>query len=180
MLGYNDPGPNSDNPLSGNPNLRTLPGGDILRANPGSYAADGFTVTGWTIEKSGGSNPSGIFTSSAPSPNRQGPGDVLNTTWGEFYYQDTGPKGGDNTGGTNGHQEISLGGLTQVPGFADLAFTGYSPRYSSTIGEFQLSNSTGQTARTVQVVGNNSNGDSGTPQLGRNFSKTNAWETLKP
>lgn len=170
MLGYNDPGPNSDNPLSGNPNLRTLPGGDILRANPGAYAANGYTITGWTIETAGHSNPNGIFGPSGGDDNFQGPGD------GEFYYQETGPKGADNTGGTNGHQETSLGGLVQVPGFSQVALTAYSPRYSSTIGQVQLTNSganAGQTARTVQVVGNNNNGDSGISGPGQNLSKTN-------
>lgn len=174
LLGYNDPGPNSTNPISGNPSMRTLPGGDILRFNPSSYS--GSTVSGWALESASASNPTGIFGPTGGATNYQGNGN------GEFYYQDTGPKGSNGTGGTEGHQETSLGGLAQVPGFSEVALTAYSPRFASTIGQIQLNNAgatPGQWARLVQVVGNHDNGDpSGPNASGGNFSKTNGLGDL--
>lgn len=167
MLGYEDPGPNSTNPASGtNPNLRTLPGGDILRANPNGTG-------GWTIEYNAASNPTGIFSASGGAGNNQGPGGGSSATRGEFYYEERGPS---NT--TNHHTEASLGGLLQLPGFNEVALTSYSPYNSSTIGSLQLYNSganQGQRERAIQVVGNANNSGA----AGSNFSKTNGLGDLE-
>ena len=76
--------------------------GDLLRAC-------GTPATGWTLESNG---VCGTSTGTGPK-NGQGPGG------GEFYWD------GFATG-TN-HQEIMLGGVTQVPGFSDVVATTFDP-----------------------------------------------------
>lgn len=173
MLGYNDPGPNSTNPLTnGSPNERTLPGGEILRANPNGSG-------GWALESNASSNPTGIFSAPGGAGNNEGPGGGTSATRGEFYYEDIGP-----SATTNHHREASLGGLEQVPGYSEVALTSYSPVNSSTAGAIQLYGPgaavPGTRERAIQLIGNTGNGDPNGPgSAGNNFSKTNGLGDLE-
>jgi hypothetical protein len=78
-----------------------VPVGDMLRAC-------GDPVNGWTLE----SNARCGNTGTGPQNNGQGPGN------GEFYWRDE---------YVPYHDEVSLGGLTQVPGFPDVVSSFYNP-----------------------------------------------------
>ncbi|MEM6455491.1 MAG: GEVED domain-containing protein, partial [Acidobacteriota bacterium] len=81
--------------------------GDLLCATPGTGASAGT----WTIENNG--TCAGV--TSGGAGNAQGPGG------GEFFFRDDYPA----------HEEISLGGLVQVPGFDSLALTIYDPIFDA-------------------------------------------------
>ncbi len=91
--------------------------GDVLRACA--------TASGWNIEQN--ASCGGVTT--AGDNNSQGPGN------GEFYFSDyhrslgeqglSGPVGSDATDG--GHDEISSGGLLQIPGRPGVAVTSITP-----------------------------------------------------
>ena len=81
--------------------VRSIPAGDILRAC-------GSLATGWTLESNGRCGGQGA----APQGTGQGPGG------GEYYYRDESP---------TSHDELSLGGLAQIPGYPDVAATMYAP-----------------------------------------------------
>ncbi|MEZ6140649.1 MAG: SdrD B-like domain-containing protein [Zavarzinella sp.] len=89
-------------------------GGDILRATPNGTG-------GWGSESNG---TAGTVTTGGAG-NGQGPGG------GEFYFQDS---------FTTVSQEISTGGLAQVPGFPTVALTGINPVSAFSGGVFTFSN----------------------------------------
>ncbi|MCY7356496.1 MAG: hypothetical protein LH609_03335, partial [Rudanella sp.] len=95
--------------------------GDILRAG-------GSPETGWILENNGRSEGNGT----AVQNTGQGPG----TTGAEFYHGDSYPiaTGGVVSGvitGTTGigvnHDEVSLGTMTQIPGFVEVAAIVFDP-----------------------------------------------------
>ncbi len=83
-----------------------MAGGDTLRAfinTPGNFNS------GWTLEDNGrGPNGEG----GAPQDTGEGPGD------GEYYFQDNYL--------AHTHDEVSLGGVLQIPGFPDVVVTVYN------------------------------------------------------
>ena len=104
-------------------------GGDVLRASP-----NGGT---WTIE----SNAAGsTFGPSAGAGNGQGPGN------GEFYFEER---------YLGNHNETSLGGLAQMPGFDQVMMTVYDPINLAANffegGILWLDNNSGATARGYRV-----------------------------
>ncbi|MBV7338125.1 carboxypeptidase regulatory-like domain-containing protein [Chloroflexi bacterium TSY] len=109
--------------------------GDTLRA-----CADG--AGGWTLENNAqcGSITTGAFESEA------GPGGK------EYYYEDHYPD----------HQEVSLGGLAQVPGFSDVALTAfdiiYSQREYNDNGILWFNNSQGDRSNHYLVFSTTNNG----------------------
>jgi hypothetical protein len=78
--------------------------GDILRANPNVSG-------GWTIENNSQSNPTGTFGPTAGQNNGHGPGN------GEFYHGEIHVY----------HDEVSNGGLAQIPGFPHIVLTAMDP-----------------------------------------------------
>ena len=126
---------NLDNPA--NSSLYAgIPGGDTVRAC-GSLAA------GWTLESNGRCGGLGTATQNTG----QGPGD------GEYYFAD---------GYSTFHEELSLGGLAQVPGFPDVISTVFDPRtqYDNLIfdtGVRWWNNSTGGLSKTYMNVDGGAN-----------------------
>jgi uncharacterized repeat protein (TIGR01451 family) len=131
QIGANDPGPDGSG-VSG-ANVWSIPAGDILRAG-----ADG--VGGWTIEDNAQSVPAGSFGPSAGANNHQGPGE------GEFYYGDD-----TNFGPDAAHDEDSLGGLVQVPGFPEIVLTVMDPAALFSAGVYQLNNTSGARTNSYEV-----------------------------
>lgn len=78
--------------------------GDILRANPNGSG-------GWTIENNSQSNPTGTFGPTSGQNNGQGPGN------GEFYAGEV----------HTYHDEVSNGGLAQIPGFPNIVLSAMDP-----------------------------------------------------
>jgi len=106
--------------------------GDILRA-----CANG--LGGWTLENNaacGGVGPTG------GAGTGQGPGN------GEFYF-------GENF--VPDHDEISLGGLAQVPGLPDVVETVYDPFTIYEGGTLWLNNGTGQRTKAYRVFDTGAN-----------------------
>jgi hypothetical protein len=99
--------------------------GDVLRA-----CANG--LGGWTLENNGAC---GSVTTGGAG-NGQGPGG------GEFHFQEN---------FVPDHEEISLGGLVQVPGFPEMAETMYDPFGVYEGGILWLSNTTGTRSRAYRV-----------------------------
>lgn len=128
MIGNNDPGPTQ---TQTSPTLNTTGAGDILRASPNSSG-------GWTIENNSQSNPAGIFGPGPGQDDGQGPPNgctaATATGCGEFYS-------GDNH---NNHDETTIGGLAQVPGFDEVVSTVLDPDVTGVHlfagGTLQLSN----------------------------------------
>jgi uncharacterized repeat protein (TIGR01451 family) len=88
-----------------------MTGGDTLRAfinTPGNLAS------GWT-EENDGRGPHGEGT--GPQNTGQGPGGA------KFYFQSDWAGGAAN----GGHDDVTLGGLVQVPGFPDVVTSVYNP-----------------------------------------------------
>jgi hypothetical protein len=98
--------------------------GDILRANPNGSG-------GWTIENNSQSNPAGTFGPTSGQNNGQGPGN------GEFYAGEF----------HTYHDEVSNGGLAQIPGFPNIVLSAMDPaNFGSAVwdgGMRWLNNSTG-------------------------------------
>ncbi len=131
QIGANDPGPDGSG-VNGE-NVWSIPAGDILRAG-----SDG--VGGWTIENNAQSVPAGSFGPSAGANNHQGPGE------GEFYYGDD-----TNFGPDAAHDEDSLGGLVQVPGFPEIVLTVMDPVALFSAGVYQLNNASGARTNSYEV-----------------------------
>ncbi len=113
-----------------------IPGGDTVRAC-GSLAG------GWTLESNG--RCGGLGTSIQNTG--QGPGN------GEYYFAD---------GYSYFHDELSLGGLAQVPGFPDVLSTVFDPRTQSDnlifdTGVRWWNNSTGALSKTYMNVDGGAN-----------------------
>jgi len=107
--------------------------GDILRA-----CANG--LGGWALETNatcGGVGPTNPTTGTGPGA----PG-------GEFYFQEY---------FVPDHDEISLGGLAQVPGFPDVVETVYDPFIIYEGGTIWLNNGTGQRTRGYRVFDTGAN-----------------------
>ena len=121
----------------------------------------------WTLESNGRCGGSG----NAPQNTGQGPGNSPgnNTGSGEFYYQDdfSNPANGGNY-----HDEVSLGGLLQLPGYSQVVSTIFDP-ISRTIdsgatfdgGVRWFNNSTGASDRAYRIY--NGNGGAGVPDFGK-------------
>jgi hypothetical protein len=90
-----------------------MSGGDTLRA---FINVPGNLGSGWVLENNG-RGPHGE--GGGPQNTGQGPGG------GEFYWQ-------DNYMNTI-HEEVSLGGIVQVPGFPDIATSAYNPARNADI-----------------------------------------------
>ncbi len=110
--------------------------GDILRA-----CSDG--AGGWVLESNatcGGVGPTNPMTGTGPGM----PG-------GEYYFQENYPY----------HDEVSLGGLAQVPGFPDVVETMYDPVFSTTEefdgGILWANNDTGARTKTYRIFGRGTN-----------------------
>ncbi|MEM0897117.1 MAG: SdrD B-like domain-containing protein [Verrucomicrobiota bacterium] len=88
--------------------------GDILRASPNG--------SGWALEGNTQSTPPGVFGPTTGTANGEGPEDG-GASSGEFYYMDSYPVTSSNP--TN--DEVSMGGLVQVPGTDDVVSTVYNP-----------------------------------------------------
>ncbi|MBP8001581.1 MAG: hypothetical protein KA314_17540 [Chloroflexi bacterium] len=132
QTGWNDLAPShADFPSD---NLFTIPAGDILRANPNGSG-------GWTLENNGASNPGGIFGPSAGDNNQQGPSN------GEYYFGDF---FWDNPGG---HDEITMGGVAQLPGAPEIVTTAMDPLQLESAGLIWLDNSTGQNNDQYEIYG---------------------------
>lgn len=113
-----------------------IPGGDTVRAC-------GSLTGGWTLESNGRCGGLGTATQNTG----QGPGN------GEYYFAD---------GYSTFHQELSLGGLAQVPGFPDVLSTVFDPRtqYDNLIfdtGVRWWNNSTGGLSKTYMNVDGGAN-----------------------
>ncbi len=99
-----------------------IPGGDTLKAFQDQRSAGGVVLSRWTLEANG-QGPGGA--SAHGVGNGQGPGG------GEFYSGDFLVPG--IIDGTTGrppledHQELSLGGVLQLPGYSELAVTTFDP-----------------------------------------------------
>jgi uncharacterized repeat protein (TIGR01451 family) len=132
--------------------------GDTLRA-----CSDG--AGGWTAEDNadcGGQTSAGANTN-------QGPGG------GEYYFEDT-----NNPNGAPRHDEISLGGLVQVPGNPSVAVTVFDPLCEGCAadplfdgGVRWFDNTTGATDQSYRIY----NGTGGGP--GNNFGKANGVGDLE-
>ncbi|QEL13843.1 SdrD B-like domain-containing protein [Limnoglobus roseus] len=115
---------------------------DAVQANPAQ------TFSGWTLEMNGRS-PAGV--GGAPQNTGQGPGG------GEFYYQDDLPR--DPTqppvGVATEHDEVSAGGVLQIPGTNTLISTAFDPvRQAGVVntGGFRwYDNTTGATIKQYQI-----------------------------
>ncbi len=127
QVGYRSGSPD---PLN-NTRYTGITAGDTMRA-----CANG--AGGWTLENNG--NCAGITTAGAG--NAQGPGGG-EYYWQDYFYPD--------------HDEISLGGLTQVPGLPDVVSTVFDPILNGgafTAGTRWFNNSTGATSRSYQIYAN--------------------------
>ena len=94
-----------------------IPGGDTLRAFNNVQGAVGAVTSRWSLE-SNGSGPAGPASANGVG-NNQGPGG------GEFYSGDfLVPRA---AGKVQDHQEVSLGGVLQLPGYPDVAVTSFDP-----------------------------------------------------
>jgi uncharacterized repeat protein (TIGR01451 family) len=132
--------------------------GDTLRACSNGAGS-------WTLEDNaacGGQTTAGANTN-------QGPGG------GEFYFEDT-----NNPNGTPRHDEISLGGLVQVPGNPSVAVTVFDPLCEGCAadplfdgGVRWFDNTTGATDQSYRIY----NGTGGGP--GNNFGKANGVGDLE-
>ncbi|MFO0807782.1 MAG: SdrD B-like domain-containing protein [Gemmataceae bacterium] len=112
-----------------------LSSGDTLRV---AINTPNDLTSGWTVEANGSAG--GVTTSGAGDG--QGPTNGSGTG-GEFYYQ-------DNYSTT--HNEITTGGVTQVPGFPDVVTTVYDPAYSVRSGGVRwLNNATGRTTKAYTI-----------------------------
>ncbi|CAN5605541.1 hypothetical protein BH10CHL1_BH10CHL1_03290 [soil metagenome] len=139
QIGNNDPGLNENH----TPTYRAVSAGDILRASPNGSS-------GWNIEQNGKSNPIGRFTSNNGVGNQQGPGG------GEFYSSEQ---------FRPFHTETAMGGLAQIPGFAEIVTTAFDPaRTVFLAGTLQMNNQTGDLVRGFEL-----NDNDATP-----FAKANA------
>lgn len=129
--------------------------GDTLRAfinTPGNLDAAQANPTlplaGWTLEMNGRS-PAGVGT--APQNSGQGPGG------GEFYYQDDLPRDPSlpPIGVATEHDEVSAGGVAQIPGTNQVITTAFDPvRQAGVVntGGFRwYDNTTGQTTKQYQI-----------------------------
>ncbi len=103
--GYN----NASNPNNSSQLFKGITAGDILRAC-------GDPTLGWTLESNGRCGGQGTATQNT----NEGPGG------GEFYFQDN-----YHPNGTP-HDEVSLGGVAQIPGFNIMAATIFDPTYIPT------------------------------------------------
>ncbi|MGQ0603294.1 MAG: SdrD B-like domain-containing protein, partial [Anaerolineales bacterium] len=135
-----------------------VPGGDTLRA-----CANG--SGGWTLESNGRCNAAG----SAPQNTGQGPGD------GEYYFVDDFSTPA-NSG--NFHDEVSLGGVLQMPGFPDVVATMFDPIPRNVANEFGdagarwLSNTAGSISKGYRLY-------NGAFADGRTFAKANGLGDLE-
>lgn len=151
MLGTNDPGPNSTNPLGSNRFEDSA--GDVLRANPcptSSSTCTALNSGGWVLESNSHSNPSGIFGPTTQN-NGEGPGSGCTpysngTGCARFFIGNDGLANGGLT-----QEYLSEGGLVQVPGFGEVVETGVDPINTWSNGEIQLNNSTGARVRSYQI-----------------------------
>jgi len=105
-----------------------IPAGDTLRAFintngnlDAAQANPSTTLAGWTLE-SNGRNPNGTI-GTGPQNTGQGPGGA------EFYFSDELPRDPMKppVGVQTEHDEVSLGGILQIPGFNQLATTAFDP-----------------------------------------------------
>ncbi len=124
--------------------------GDMLRASPNGSG-------GWTLE----SNAQGTtFGPSGGALNGQGP------TSGEFYYQENHVQVG-----ASNHDEISMGGLTQIPGLADIVSNAMDPLNTPGAlfdgGLIWMSNTLGTRTRSYRLYDSNAAG------AGNTFAKAN-------
>jgi hypothetical protein len=125
--------------------------GDILRACG--------AVGSWTLESNGRCGGTG----NAPQANGQGPGN------GEFYYEDEFSIGGNTA---NFHDEVTWGGMTQIPGDPNVVTTLLDPidrdiDNSATFdGGFRwFNNTTGATNKAYRIY--NGTGGTGQPDFGK-------------
>ena len=99
--------------------------GDTLRAFQNTQSTNGVVTGRWTLENNG-AGPNGTPVSAQGVGNNQGPGG------GEFYPGDY-LVPGIFTGQTpatpvlQDHQEVTVGGVLQLPGYADVAVTTFDP-----------------------------------------------------
>lgn len=150
MVGVNDPGPNTANPVTGNRYNDSA--GDILRASPcptGSTTCTALNSAGWVLETNSHSNPTGIFGPTTQN-NGQGPG-----TGCTPYSNGTGCArffiGNDGISQGLTQQYLSVGGVLQVPGFSEVVTTSADPVGTWSNGTIQLSDSTGARVRSYQI-----------------------------
>ena len=94
-----------------------ITGGDTLRAFTNQQSVGGAVVSRWTLENNG-SGPGGTASSTGVG-NGQGPGG------GEFYAGDFLVPGINPN--FQDHQEVSAGGVLQLPGYQDVAVTTFDP-----------------------------------------------------
>jgi SdrD B-like domain/FG-GAP-like repeat len=94
--------------------------GDTLRAFTDVKTTGNVVTSRWTLESNGrGPASSGTVTSANGVGNNQGPGG------GEFYSGDFLVPGLTND--FEDHQELTVGGVLQLPGYADVAVTTFDP-----------------------------------------------------
>ncbi|MEO8611497.1 MAG: SdrD B-like domain-containing protein [Chloroflexota bacterium] len=138
--------------------------GDILRACPdptGAYVLENNGVCG-TIPATAGTN------------NTQGPGN------GEYYYDES----NDPSNSLQlTHDEITIGGMVDLPGADRVAVTAFDPIQPGLLGDnglfdggvIWLDNTTGARAQSFRIF----NGDSNIPTSGSNFGKSNGLGDLE-
>jgi len=134
-----------------------IPAGDILRAC-------GSPQTGWTLEN--GADCGGVQTNGNTAPfDLQGPGS------GEFYWEDNNaPLPAER------HDEITLGGVFQLPGSPDVASVAFDPVPDDgqlfDAGVIWLSNTQGTRTRSYRIY----NGSPGAPNV---YGKANGLGSLE-
>jgi hypothetical protein len=142
ILGFRDRFGDQSGYQAGDLNINTnavyngVGAGDIYRA-----CANG--AGGWTLESN--ATCGGVTTAGANNGQGPGPGPGPNTGYGEYYYQ-------DNI--NSDHLNVMVGGLSQVPGYLDVAGTAIDPVNLMTNGVLWLRNSTGQKTRGYELIGN--------------------------
>jgi hypothetical protein len=120
--------------------------GDTLRGFLDQQSNAGGVTSRWTLE-SNGQGPGGIPASRFGVGNNQGPGG------GEFYSGDFMVPGIYESLGIQDHQEVSVGGVLQLPGYRDLAvnsiFPSLTPNRNNTGGVRWYQNSSDPTTNRV-------------------------------
>jgi len=95
-----------------------ISGGDTLRAFLNQQSTGNVIASRWTLENNAAS-PGNTVVASGGVGNQQGPGN------GEFYYGDYLQPGLNDA--FEDHQELSVGGVLQLPGYDDVVVTTFDP-----------------------------------------------------
>ncbi len=151
-----------------NTNIFGVMGGDILRA-----CSNG--IGGWNLESNGSCG--GVTTVPGYSdPDGAGPG----TPGQEYYWDEYFAR--DDKGPEPWHSELTIGGLTQIPGKSDIAMTAFDVQLPPTQsildgGIIWLDNISGARSHTYRVFGEDA--DSGDQPGNNDFGKANGLGDLE-